>query len=439
MKIPNSLYSTEFEGVLYSHDRYLITYGSRGSGKTDTLYLKYLCELFSPYYFKLAYVNKEKANIRDQQYAGFKRVAKRIGIFDLLKFYDGDYRIINPANGNALIPKGMDDPEKTKGLDDVTAVWWDEINKGTIEDFRALNALLRSPKSHYLQFAASFNPVHDKHWLRELFFDPEDRHKIHPDFKKQGIVHRSTYLDNEFIDQQAYLQTLMLSASGNLNRIRVDIEGDWGLPENKTPWLYNFNEERHVSDKVEFRPMFPVYLSFDFNRNPVTCTAWQMTPSLDSPLAFVHCIAEFGGQFQLQELCERLLAAYPTSILYITGDSSGNKGDVAYNSQHDTAYNMIEKYLNVSKAQMNPNKSNLLHENSRYLCNALFFHLTDLKISSKCVNLIEDCRVAQVDEKATNANQLKKDRDLFKMDYFDGMRYLMQAYMYEFAKIKYLR
>lgn len=144
-------YSSKFEDVIYSHDRYIIAFGGRGSSKTDSFYLKYLLELLQPYYFKLAYINKEKLNIRDQQYAGFKRVAKRIGVYHLLKFYDGDYRIVNEANGNALIPKGMDDPEKTKGMDEITAIWWDEINKGTLEDFLTLNSLLRSPQAKYLQ------------------------------------------------------------------------------------------------------------------------------------------------------------------------------------------------------------------------------------------------------------------------------------------------
>ena len=54
--------------------------------------------------------------------------------------------------GNALIIKGMDDPEKNKGVDDYHKLaWWDEISKGTEEDFTTLNALLRTPQAKYLQ------------------------------------------------------------------------------------------------------------------------------------------------------------------------------------------------------------------------------------------------------------------------------------------------
>lgn len=188
IQVANTAYSRAFYEPLVSHHRYLILFGGRGGSKTDVLYLKYLLELFQPYYFKLVYVNKESASIRHQQYAGFKRVAKRAGLFDRLKFYDGDYRIINEQNGNSLIPKGMDDPEKTKGLDEVTCIWWDEINKGTLDDFLTLNALLRSPQAEYLQFAISFNPVSESHWLRKQFFDKDDAYKLNETYSG-GLLH----------------------------------------------------------------------------------------------------------------------------------------------------------------------------------------------------------------------------------------------------------
>jgi len=438
--IDSSSYSTGFHDVLHSWDRYLIAYGGRGSGKTDTFYLKYLLSLFEPFHFKLAYINKEAASIKDHQYAGFKRVAKRIGVYDKLRFYDGTYHITNLANGNALIPRGMDDPEKTKGLDDITAIWWDEINKGTLEDFQALNALLRSPKAEYLQFAMSFNPVSDRHWLRSTFFSEADSHALNEIYKEVAYLHRSTYCDNDYINKDDYYETLLLSAAGNRNRIRVDVEGDWGLPENNNPWLYSFDESKHVKPTLPFLPAFTVYISFDFNRDPISCTAWQMSPHKGTRDSFIHCIREFGGKIQLRELCQRIKTTFPASILEVTGDSSGRKGDVAYNSAHDSAYSLIQAHLGLHKRQMKPNISNLLHENSRMLCNAMFHSYPNLYISEKgCPNLIADCQIAQVDDKSKKPHQLRKDRDQYKMDYFDGMRYYFQMYFQEFANSTYFK
>lgn len=439
IKLDQSAYSSHFHNVIHSWDRYIIAYGGRGSSKTDSFLLKYLISLFEPYYFKLAYINQEGSNIRDQQYAGFKRVAKRVGLFDHLKFYDGDYRVVNQKTGNMLVPKGMDDPEKTKGLDDVTAIWWDEINKGTVEGFRALNELLRSPMAKYLQFAIGFNPVSENHWLRKTFFHPDDRHALHPDYAGLALLNRSTYKNNDFIDQEAYLQTLLTSAAGNKNTIRVNIEGDWGLEENNDPWLYSFDEERHVIPEIPLRIEYPVYLSFDFNRHPITCLAAQQSPQQGKPDSFINFIQEFVGDMQLDELCKRVKSAYPRSILYVTGDSTGQQGDIGFNDKHASYYKMIQSYLKLSDAQLNLNKKNMLHSDSRHLCNTMMYNYPAIRISKKgCPTLINDCAIARPDDKSQDPSKLKKDRDLYKMDVFDAFRYFFQTYFLQFADLMYL-
>lgn len=442
IKLDESAYSSSFKPVLYSWDRYLGAYGGRGSTKTDTFYLKWLISLFEPFHFKLAYVNQELSNIRDQQYAGFKRVAKRIGLYDHLRFYDGDYRITNPKSptDNMLVPKGMDDPEKTKGMDDLTAIWWDEINKGTVEGFRFLNELLRTPNAEYLQFAFSFNPVMENHWLRKTFFHPDDRHKVHPDFEGQLYLHRSTYKDNEFIDQQAYLKTLLMSAAGNKNAIRVNIEGDWGLEENADPWLYSFSEEKHVVDDIVFLPTYPVYLSFDFNRHPVSCVAFQHSPQQGLPNSFINYIQEFTGDIQLDALCARIKARYPKSILYVTGDSTGKQGDIGFNDKHASYFKMIQGYLSLSDAQMKLNSKNSLHSDSRNLCNTMLYNYPAMRFSKRgCPMLINDCQIARPDDKSQDPNKIKKDRDIYKMDLFDCFRYSLQTFYSDFAEKTYLK
>lgn len=438
IKIDDSAYSKKFHEIIYSWDRYIIAYGGRGSGKTDSFFLKYLLSLFEPYYFKLAYINKEQTNIRDQQYAGFKRVAKRAGLYDKLKFYDGDYRIVNLSNDNMLIPKGMDDPEKTKGLDDVTAIWWDEINKGTVEDFRALNELLRSPMAKYLQFALSFNPVSLNHWLREVFFHPDNAHQIHPDFEGLAVLNRSTYKNNEFIDQEAYLQTLIMSAAGNPNSIRVNVEGDWGLEENKLPWLYAFDQQKHVVDELPFYPAYPIYLSFDFNREPLTCLAVQMSPDKGIAGSFIHFIKEFAEDVQLEELCKRIKNAFPNSLLFVTGDASGQSGDVGFAGRNESYYTMIKAYLGITDKMMSLNSKNLFLNDSRNICNLMFANYAGLKISRKgCPRLINDCLIAQYDEEKGDGKFIK-DREIYKLDLFDGMRYFFQTYFLDFINKVYL-
>jgi phage terminase large subunit len=214
---------------------------------------------------------------------------------------------------------------------------------------------------------------------------------------------------------------------------RAIAEGDWGISENKAPWLHTFDYEKHVTE-VAFIPTFPIYLAFDFNRDPCTCTLWQFSPDKGLKDSFIHCIDELGGKLQLRELCAQIKDKYPSSIFYVTGDCSGNKGDVGYDSKHSTSYTIIKSALNLGRKQLQQNTFNLLHENSRRLMNVMFYLYPNLKISKSCVNLITDCEIAEVDENSTKPHQLRKDRDKFKMDYFDSMRYFFQRYFHDFAK-----
>ena len=59
-------------------------------------------------------------------------------------------------------------------------------------------------------------------------------------------------------------------------------------------------------------------------------------------------------------------------------------------------------------------------------------------IDPKCHNLIDDCRKATIDLKGFKPSQLLKDREEFKMDYFDGMRYLFQKIFLKYIKDTYI-
>lgn len=67
----------------------------------------------------------------------------------------------------------------------------------------------------------------------------------------------------------------------------------------------------------------------------------------------------------------------------------------------------------------------------------MFNTYPNIKISKHCVNLITDCEIAEVDEDSGKPHQLRKDREKFKMDYFDSMRYFFQRYFHEFAQSVY--
>jgi len=412
IEIDNSAYSTHFEEVLYSHDRYIIAFGGRGSGKTDTFYLKYLLELLQPYYFKLAYINKEKANIRDQQYAGFKRVAKRAGLYDFLHFYDSDYRIVNPKNGNSLIPKGMDDPEKTKGLDDITAIWWDEINKGTKEDFTTLNKLLRSPVAEFLQFAVSFNPVSEKHWLRSYFFDEKDGYKLNEYFSDKAYLNHSTFRNNEFLDKDQYYETLMAD-NYDQSSIDCDVDGLWGNPKKGNLFINTFKKEKHVPSIPYLldRSLY-TYISVDFNVSPMTALAIQV----DLHLRKVRIINEFRDiDSDIYKLCEWINQNFDTKDIFITGDSTGNNRH-AYSKGSLSGYQIIQSQLKLNYTQLKAlkGKPQGYVQMKRLITNAFFARHHDITISN-APYLVEDLESVTLSSKG----DMDKNSDTTKSHLLD--------------------
>lgn len=220
-------YSSHFKELLLSDKRYIIAFGSRGSGKTHHIILKLLLLSFRSEYNHILYVNKEFRHIKIQQYAEFKKIASQIGLSNYFTFYEGDYRIVNNVTGTRFTPIGMDDAEKTKGISDPTVIWWDEITKGKEDDFLTLNALLRTPLTKTHQFIISFNPVSESHWLRSYFFEEKNGYEVKESFRENTYLNHSTYLNNEFIDKEMYYSTLLQNAHGNTNRLLVDVKGLW--------------------------------------------------------------------------------------------------------------------------------------------------------------------------------------------------------------------
>lgn len=354
------------------------------------------------------------------------------------KFNQSDYSFVCLRNGNRAVAKGLDDPDKTKSLAEPTHIWVEEADQCDFIDFDTLNKSLRSPKTKN-SFILSFNTfINELHWIRTTIFDKDNLYELSEQFRNMDTyLNHSTYLDNPFINQEEYLQTLLMDNGGNEAKIASDRYGLWGQAPNDDPWLYAFDKEKHVRS-IPFIPSYPIYLSFDFNKNPMTVKMFQMSPQKGLSDSFIHMFDEMEGNVVLREFCERIKAKYPFSPFFVTGDSSGNKqGEVGYESKHDSAYSMIKRHLGLSDAQMQPNGYNLSYENSRILMNQMFYNYPHLYIDPKCKGTINDCEIATIDEKAKNVHELKKDRGTFAMDHFDNMRYFFQKYFQEFARSNY--
>jgi len=421
--IDKDVYSEKFYELLQTDCRYVIAWGGRGSGKTYHIILKLLAESFKKDYNHILYVNKEFRHIKAQQYSDFKKVAKYCGISEYFTFYDGDYRIINNITGTKFTPIGMDDAEKTKGISDPTIIWWDEITKGTLEDFLTLNALLRTPLNKKHQFIISFNPVSQSHWICKYFFDEKDTYQLNERFQPVTYCNHSTFKDNEFIDKEAYYKTLIQNAHGNTNRMLVDIEGKWGVEKLENPFFYAFDERLHYKDeRYQLPDNTQLILSFDFNNNPTTLLIGQVH---DKHISVIDLILgdenTLQGYSPLEAVCLKFRQKYiETGIinigyLIVTGDASGRQ-KTADNVANRNFYSKIRSLLGIGESQIKVRKANISHTLSRELCNALIYN-TDFSIYKSAYLVVQDMNTAYVDDAGT-LNKAKKELGLHITDAF---------------------
>lgn len=412
--------------------------GGRGGGKSEFVFQKLVNECINYPYFKCLYGRKTFETVRDSCFATLVAVIEGMGLkseFHYSTANTSSMIVTHIPTGNKFIPFGSDKPEKIKSIKDPTHIFCEEFIGGkdefTFDDFKEIFPTLRTDKAP-TQFIAAFNThsVYTDHWVIKLFFPDDytgDDTSV-TDFVVGKPVSRVfvNFTDNYFIDQEEYRQTLWMASGGNQRLFEGMANGAWGVMENDRPWLYNFDHAKHTRETLPFMPTYPVYLSFDFNNDPFGCTAYQMSPQKGGAGCFIHIIKEFTGKMKLDEMCMRIKTAFPASIFYVTGDRSGNNEDLGRNQ---SLYKMIGAYLQISDKNMNLNTTNLEHADSRYLCNTMFYHYPNLLISrTGCPNLIKQCEIARIDDKSKKPHHLLKDREVYKMDEFDSMRYFFQTY-----------
>lgn len=418
----------------YTNHRYEIYYGGRGSGKSRFIPQKLVKNCIEQKYFKCIYARKYKVDIKESQYEVLKNTIDMYGVRSDFKFNETTMKI-TCNNGNSFIAKGMDDPEKVKSIEEPSCIWFEEATEADEEDINTLNSSLRTTKAP-LQSILSFNPIQLEHWIRKKFFKDNLPHEITDDLMGRVVPCRSTLNDNYFIDREQYKQDLLLIFKGDQNALNVNLNGEWGIESNNNPWLYNFDPNKHLK-QVEFLPAFPVYLSFDFNNDPFACVAYQFLPNLGVKASFLHYIKEFSGFIKLEEMCQRIKSTYPASILFVTGDRSGNNEDIGRNQ---TLYEMIQSILLLSDKQMHLNTHNLEHADSRLLCNIMLQNYPNMFINPlTCPNLARQCQAAAIDIDSPRASQLLKDRGMNKNDELDAFRYSLQTYFNKFVRETFLK
>ena len=211
-----------YHPIFHDRHRYLVLYGGAGSGKSVTAAQKIAYRCLTERGHKFLGVRKIQNTIRESMRAEIIDAIVKMGVQSLFAYStspSGEMTIVGP-NGNTIIFRGLDDPEKIKSIKDITGVWIEEASELTKEDFDQLDLRLRGKHlKNYKQIILTFNPISDQHWLKKHFFD-----RVEPD----AMVLKTTYLDNQFIDED-YVRRLEALKETNPSYYRVYALGEWGV------------------------------------------------------------------------------------------------------------------------------------------------------------------------------------------------------------------
>ena len=395
----NPVYSPYYK----DQSRHLVIHGGAGSGKSVFISAKILRRVCEETPHKILIVRKVATTLKDSVYA---EILSRIDEWGLYKFVtiNKTEKSFTFDNGNVIMCKGLDEPEKIKSIEGITSIWIEEATELNEDDYDQLVLRVRGEKVNYVQFILSFNPIDENHWIKRRLIDTNEATVLHTTYKD------NLFLDNDYVDS---LKSLKVT---NSLYYQIYCLGEWGVVDTSNKFLYSFDQEVHVR-KCVLNEDLPIKLSFDFNLEPFAVSIYQ-TPDKDT----IHVIDKVRlNNSDIYQVCDHIKAKYPNHFFIVTGDASG-KNRTGTTRGKTSYWYIIRQELQLKDAQIRLRPMNLGLIESRVLCNSALQHKTIL-IDPSQNELISECKYATVDDKGI----LVKDRAKNANDFFDTFRYMIDV------------
>lgn len=326
---------------------------------------------------------------------------------DLIKHKNEKDRVVKFHGGGRVDFWSLDKPEAIRGrkykrvvCDEVAIVKnfkkiWTKILRPMLTDLVGDAFFLSTPqgKSNYFYDLFQFEKKHSKNWKSYQFPSASN-----PYLSLEEIEEARLELDPISFAQE-YLASF--------------------VTENLSQWAYCYDEKKHVG-VVTLDKRYEVYLSFDFNHNPITCFVSQHhngirgVEQIKLPTSNIY------------ELCDYIKATYQECMFIVTGDATG-QGTSALVEDQLNYYIIIKEKLRLASAQFKVPTVNPKVKENRVVVNAVLHNRDVLLDKEKCAGLIFDLEHASC---LPNGDLDKTDRkDVTKqLDALDCFRYYLNAF-----------
>lgn len=414
--------------------RRIMVYGGKSSAKTFTIAQLFNILSYTQKCSCIAY-RKEQTTIKISLKPAF---VKAIDTIYMNAAYEVQDFMIRGIKGQIIVFKGIDSEGKIKGIEGFKYILLDELDHYTEEEFMQANLSLRGMENQ--KIFATWNPVDENIWIKKYIdrFDWIDlplmiKGNKHSQLDKSSFVRKSTdgktllikttYFDNKWIvgangygsrdqnliDEYEQLKTI------DPNSYNVNVLGEWGVRDKSNKFAFAYEQSKHVGH-VAYNPDYLIWLSFDFNVNPISCTAFQY---YDDVLRAIKCFKLDNSN--IYELCTLIASYFPDAMFKVTGDASGTSRS-AMVADNVNYYTIIKDELGLIWSQFNIPSVNPRIEENQVKVNAVLYAGLFIADSENCKELIYDLTYVEIDEN----KKIIKDRtaESKKADFLDHFRYI---------------
>lgn len=318
------------------------------------------------------------APVYTQAKIAFRRMKRYIQPKEFFRANESELTI-TLVNGAMIFFKSGDSPDNLYG-EDVYGCVIDEATRMKQDSWYAVRSTLTATRGKVKIIG---NVKGTNNWVYELARKAESGN---PDWTyvkitAQDAVEAGTIHEDELEDAKNTLPE------------GVFLELYYGIPfvNSSNRFAYAFNKERHVH-RTWLDDTHPIYLSFDFNKNPICCGVYQYYNDCFHAVELIKL-----DNSDIYKLCDYINTKYGlySDNFIICGDASGNnrsamvKDDLTY-------FRIIMHELNVGRSQMKQSTVNPSIEENQVLVNAVLEHIEHKIDADKCQSLIFDLQFVEM-------------------------------------------
>jgi len=202
--------------------------------------------------------------------------------------------------------------------------------------------------------------------------------------------------DNPLLDKETI--EILKDEIGDPNKIAQEIFGEF-VDEIYNRYAWAFDETIHIGEPRRMNGL-PVFLSFDFNVNPMTCIAGHIRGKS------IEIFKEYRlVNSNVYELCEQLWKEYQGTGMIVTGDATGRARSAAAR-KGVTNWQIIKQELRLKDTQLKVPSVNPEFDNAYMKLNKSFRDFDILINKKACPYLIKDLELIDYDTFRNAKNSL---------------------------------